>query len=65
MKRNGTGHFHVTLKGTLNVKMQCSGGTFIDGENEYTKVNVRDYIETYHKKHKTNVELESEVVQFF
>ena len=65
MKRNGTGHFHVTLKGTLNVNMQCSGGTCIDGENEYTKVYVRDYIETYHKKYKANVELESEVVQFF
>ena len=65
VKRNGTGYFHVTLKGTLNVNMQCSGGTFIDGENEYTKVYVRDYIETYHKKYKANVELESEVVQFF
>ena len=65
MKRNGTGHFHVTVKGSLNVDMKCSGEKFVDGETEYKSVYVRDYLVMYHKRYLANVEIENKVIQFF
>ena len=65
LRRNGTGQIFATIKGTLDNNMNCHGENFVDGENEYPGVYVKDYVITYHRKYQSNVELKKEVIQFF
>ena len=64
-QQNTTTNVHVTLAGSLNKDMGCKGSQYVDGENEYNGVFVRDYLNVYHKSYTTNVDIKLKTVLFF